>query len=70
MKLVAENRFSGKTYFYTIASRAWKDARPVGRQSQDVPLSDRHVVLFKKINIKEDQDQKKKKVTKKIKIKD
>ena len=34
------------------SDRAWGDARPVGRQSQDVPLSDKHVVLFRKIKIK------------------
>ena len=35
------------------SDRAWDDARPVGRQSRDVPLSDKHVVLFKKIKIKD-----------------
>ena len=29
MKIVSENRLSGKTYFYTIVSRASKDPRQV-----------------------------------------
>ena len=33
--------------------RMWSDAEPVGRKSQDVPLSDKQVVLFKKIKTKD-----------------
>ena len=33
--------------------RMWSDAKPVGCKSQDVPLSDKHVVLFKKIKTKD-----------------
>ena len=35
------------------SERAWGNAKPVGQKSQDVPLSDKHVVLFKKIKIKD-----------------
>ena len=35
------------------SERAWAHARPVGRRSEDVPLSDEHVVLFRKIKIQD-----------------
>ena len=35
------------------SERAWADAKPVGRRSEDVPLSDEQVVLFRKIKIQD-----------------
>ena len=34
------------------SDRVWGNAELVGHQSRDAPLSDKHVVLFRKIKIK------------------
>ena len=49
MKIVSENRFSGKPLFYTIASRAEErsdEVRLIGKNAKQIVLFARYLVKF------------------------
>ena len=50
MKVVSENQFSGKTYFYTFAPRIGKDVREKRTLGTDIYRADKRVSRYKTLD--------------------